>query len=194
MGRFTDGEKEIEAVQYSGWMTPEMRSFVGEALETEQRDGMPVMGTFIRILDGRTKMPSKKDWIMKFDDGGLDIMNEYSFQKTWWPTESYQYVSGGSHMKTFVTARKIENIVYDDISIDQFKNMLLSDRPDAIWNNQYSSKVPCYYLSDYTEEGVAVKAHASLTDSLPEFLTWDRLYGRLRISGLGSFHILSTEQ
>lgn len=55
----------IEAIQYEGYMTEDIKNFVGDSLLSESKwDNGPV-GYFIKTLEGTSYILSKNDWIIK---------------------------------------------------------------------------------------------------------------------------------
>ena len=59
----------IEAIQYEGYMTEEVKNFVGDSLIAESKwDNGPV-GYFIKTLEGTSYILSKNDWIIKGVNG-----------------------------------------------------------------------------------------------------------------------------
>lgn len=57
----------VEAIQYKGYMTDEVKNFIGDSLISESRwgdEGGPV-GYFIKTLEGTSYMLDKNDYIIK---------------------------------------------------------------------------------------------------------------------------------
>jgi len=57
----------IEAIQYPGFMTDDVKNFIGDSLISESRwgdEGGPI-GYFIKTLEGTSYMLEKKDYIIK---------------------------------------------------------------------------------------------------------------------------------
>ena len=65
--KYTKKPVVIEAIQYKGYMTDDVKNFIGDSLISESRwgdEGGPV-GYFIKTLEGTSYMLDKKDWIIK---------------------------------------------------------------------------------------------------------------------------------
>lgn len=59
-----------EEFTYPGYMSEEAQDFFKGHVKQEQRDGMAVIGSFIRLADGSTVLPSKNDVFIK-DSAGI---------------------------------------------------------------------------------------------------------------------------
>jgi len=59
---------------YPGFLTDEAIKFFGDKRKSEERDGCAVVGTFIELSDGSTRMPCKGDIFIKDVDGNLDVI------------------------------------------------------------------------------------------------------------------------
>lgn len=63
-------EHEIkEEFIYPGYMSSEAQEFFKGYIEEEERDGCAVVGSFIKLADGTTKLPSKNDVFIKTQEG-----------------------------------------------------------------------------------------------------------------------------
>jgi hypothetical protein len=83
--KFRKKPVEIEAIQYKGWMTDEVKDFIGDSLISESRwgdEGRPV-GYFIKTLEGTSYMLSKNDWIIKGIKGEFYPCKPDVFEKTY---------------------------------------------------------------------------------------------------------------
>lgn len=58
---------------YEGYMSKEAEKFFGKNLVTEQREGIAVMGFFIKLSNGQTHMPSKGDIFKKYDNDSIGV-------------------------------------------------------------------------------------------------------------------------
>jgi hypothetical protein len=84
----------------------------------------------------------------------------------------------------FHTVKKIITNEIKTVTLDEFKEMLLTNRPTEIYNSFYSSKVPCWYITQYDgNDSVWFYAHSS-ADKTPHQMSIDRLYNHLCIQGL----------
>ena len=66
--------KIIQEFEFPGYMSTEARDFFGDKLTCEQRDGIPVVGHFIELLNGSTYMPSKGDKFIKYENGSIMLL------------------------------------------------------------------------------------------------------------------------
>ena len=80
---------------------------------------------------------------------------------------------------------KVERIVIDlePFSLDEFKLQIINEKPESLWNYQWSKTIPLYKLHEITDEYVWISCH-SWGDETPKKWTWERLYRELMISGL----------
>ena len=58
---------------YLGFLTDEAVEFFGDKMKREERDGCAVVGTFIKLENGGTCMPSKGDVFVKDNLGNLKL-------------------------------------------------------------------------------------------------------------------------
>ena len=68
----------IEVRQYMGYMTEELREWLGDSLESEARDGIGVVGYWVK----GSKMLSRNDYIVKTIVGervSFKVMDEYLY-------------------------------------------------------------------------------------------------------------------
>ncbi len=65
--------KVIEEFEYKGYMCSDAQKFFKDKIITEVRDGCAVVGNFIRLSDGSTHLPSKKDKFKKYEDGSIKL-------------------------------------------------------------------------------------------------------------------------
>lgn len=61
---------------YQGYMSQEAQNFFGDNIIQEQRDGMAVMGFWVKTQDGNTHMLSKGQQYTK-DEKGIYPLAEY---------------------------------------------------------------------------------------------------------------------
>jgi hypothetical protein len=54
---------------YPGYLSTEAQEFFKDSIIKEERDGCCVVGTFIKLIDGTTKLPSKGDVFIKTNKG-----------------------------------------------------------------------------------------------------------------------------
>ena len=66
------GETEIE-LTYKGYMDSDAQTFFGDKVVYEERDGCSVVGAFIKMTDGTTKLASKGDAFVKTLDGRIRL-------------------------------------------------------------------------------------------------------------------------
>lgn len=73
----------IEAVQYDGFNIDEIKEFCGEELESEVRDGIGVVGYFLRTLEGHSYILSDGDYIIKGVQGEFYPCKPDIFEQTY---------------------------------------------------------------------------------------------------------------
>ncbi len=66
---------------YPGYMSKEAQDFLKGHYEEEERDGLGVVGVFIKTHDGKTIMPSKGDVFIK-DESGISLGEKKSLSET----------------------------------------------------------------------------------------------------------------
>jgi hypothetical protein len=62
-----------EEFVYEGWMGGEAQKFFEGNRITEERDGCATVGSFIRLSNGKTHLPSKGDKFTKHEDGSITV-------------------------------------------------------------------------------------------------------------------------
>lgn len=62
-----------ESFCYKGYMSKEAEEFFGENLLKEQREGVAVMGYFVKLSNGQTHMPSKGDVFKKYYNDSISV-------------------------------------------------------------------------------------------------------------------------
>lgn len=85
MKKYRKKPVEIEAIQYPGWMTEEIKNFLGDSLISESRwgdEGGPV-GYFIKTLEGTSYMLDRNDWVIKGVKGEFYPCKPDVFEKTY---------------------------------------------------------------------------------------------------------------
>lgn len=65
----------IEEFEYKGFMSSEAQKFFEGNIIREERDGCATVGSFIKLADGKTHLPSKGDKFIKEDDGRIILNN-----------------------------------------------------------------------------------------------------------------------
>lgn len=116
MGKFRKKPVVIEAMQWK-YCTPELEEWIGDSLVSEEREGIGVMGYWIKTLEGNM-MISTGDWIIKGVNGEFYPCKPDIFEKTY---EAEEF----SIDKTFEEFWK--GIVYDEqgnLNLDQIKKEL----------------------------------------------------------------------
>ena len=58
---------------YQGYMSNDAQTFFGNNVIYEERDGCAVVGAFIKLADGTTKLASKGDAFVKTLDGRIRL-------------------------------------------------------------------------------------------------------------------------
>lgn len=71
LARFTAVQNNV--FQYAGWMSQEAQLFFDGHTITEDRDGIPTIGTFIKLASGKTHLPSKGDVFTKHENNTLTV-------------------------------------------------------------------------------------------------------------------------
>jgi hypothetical protein len=69
--------KVIGEFEYKGWMCRDAQSFFYDNLIEEQRDGLAVMGFFIKLSNGETHLAEKGDLFTKYEDGSIRVESKY---------------------------------------------------------------------------------------------------------------------
>ena len=83
-----------------------------------------------------------------------------------------------------------EKLVYEstDFSVDEFKAFLLREKPELLYNYQYSGTKALYKLSNIDDSGLDVSGLA-LADTTPVRKTWEQFYKSVRTGGLTNLYI-----
>lgn len=67
-------EKEFDnKFEYKGYLCSEAQRFFGDNVISEQRDGCAVVGNFVKLSNGKTRLASKGDKFIKHEDGGIEL-------------------------------------------------------------------------------------------------------------------------
>jgi hypothetical protein len=61
---------------YPGYLNDESINFFGDKRISEKRDGCGAVGTFIKIPNGKTHMPSKGDIFIKDNLGNITLKSK----------------------------------------------------------------------------------------------------------------------
>lgn len=89
MKKFRKKPVEIEAIQYKGFMTEEIKDFVGDSLISQPSLGEEggSVGYFIKTLEGTSYMLDKNDWIIKGVKGEFYPCKPDVFEKSYDPVD-----------------------------------------------------------------------------------------------------------
>ncbi len=63
----------IEMFEYEGWMSKEAQKFFEGSVIREERDGVSVVGSFIKLSSGDTYLPKKGDSFKKWENGSISL-------------------------------------------------------------------------------------------------------------------------
>ena len=63
----------IEEFVYEGWMGQEAQKFFEGNCIREERSGCATVGSFIRLSNGKTHLPTKGDKFTKHEDGSITV-------------------------------------------------------------------------------------------------------------------------
>jgi hypothetical protein len=63
----------MEEFVYEGYMSQEAQEFFKDNIEKEQRDGVSVVGSFIKLANGDTHLPNKGDIFTKHTNGTMTV-------------------------------------------------------------------------------------------------------------------------
>jgi len=69
--------RKMEKLEYKGYMSSEAQEFFEGNIITEQRDGLAVIGHFVKLSNGETCLPSKGDIFTKHEDGTISVETIY---------------------------------------------------------------------------------------------------------------------
>ena len=67
----------IEEFEYQGYMSHEAQKFFEGKLIREERDGCAVVGSFVKLANSNTHLPSKGDKFKKYEDGSIKVTSIY---------------------------------------------------------------------------------------------------------------------
>lgn len=73
---YNKGDYMIE-FEYKGYMCSAAQEFFKGNIIEEERDGCAVVGSFIKLSNGKTHLPSKGDKFTKNEDGSLTVSSIY---------------------------------------------------------------------------------------------------------------------
>lgn len=68
--------KPEKSLEYIGYMTDEMKDFLGDKLIQEQREGLGVVGMFLKTCSGSTHLLSKGDIVNKYAVGCISVSSQ----------------------------------------------------------------------------------------------------------------------
>jgi hypothetical protein len=92
--------------------------------------------------------------------------------------------------ESFGVNREVTKIVTETVSLDKFKAILIKHKPKEIYCAKYSTKKPCWYITEYTDVN-SVKFYAdNWYDKTPMEMSFESLYTSWRIQGLNECYIL----
>ena len=75
LARFTAVQNNV--FQYTGWMSQEAQLFFDGHIIKEERDGVAVVGTFIKLASGKTHLPSKGDVFTKHENNTITVKSQH---------------------------------------------------------------------------------------------------------------------
>jgi hypothetical protein len=67
----------MEKFIYEGYMSQEAQDFFKDNIKTEQRDGVAVIGSFVKLANGDTHLPNKGDVFIKHENGVITVSSIY---------------------------------------------------------------------------------------------------------------------
>ncbi len=67
----------MEKFIYEGYMSQEAQDFFKDNIKTEQRDGIAVIGSFVKLANGDTHLPNKGDVFTKHENGVITVSSIY---------------------------------------------------------------------------------------------------------------------
>lgn len=82
------------------------------------------------------------------------------------------------------TPRVITRTVFDPVSLEEFKRIMLDKSPVHLWCDKYSANHPCYIITKRivpSDGGIWMYAH-SWADKTPKLVPWDKAYRMLNVS------------
>ncbi len=85
MNKYRKKPVVIEAIQYPGFMTEDVKVFVGDSLISESKWDNGPIGWFIKTLEGTSYMLEKKDYIIKGVKGEFYPCKPDIFEMTYEP-------------------------------------------------------------------------------------------------------------
>lgn len=78
-------------------------------------------------------------------------------------------------------------IVYDAFNIHEFKEYIILEKPELLYNYQYSGTQALYQLSNIDNDGVTVVG-LTLYDKSPKRKTWEEFYKSLKLEGIANLY------
>jgi hypothetical protein len=63
----------MEEFIYEGYMSQKAQEFFKDNIEEEQRNGIAVVGSFIKLANGNTHLPNKGDVFTKYTNGTMTV-------------------------------------------------------------------------------------------------------------------------
>ena len=84
----------------------------------------------------------------------------------------------------FYKTRQETRTVKETINLGEFYALLLTYKPREIFNLHYSSKTPCYYITEYINANTVMYYANAWVDKTPQAITIEKLYNMWRIEGL----------
>lgn len=79
--KYKEKQPIIEALQYPGYPSSEIQSFIGDRLKSEQREGMAASGFYIENHDRVHHWLHKGDYVIKHISGDFSTCDPYIFEK-----------------------------------------------------------------------------------------------------------------
>ena len=93
------------------------------------------------------------------------------------------------------THKQIVKTVREQITLEQFYQILHTYKPTEFYNTMYSDKTPCYYITEYLNANTVMYYANAWADKTPHKITIEKLYQSWRIEGMQytKFHVEDTE-
>lgn len=67
----------MEKFIYEGYMSKEAQDFFKDNIETEERNGIATIGSFVTLANGDTHLPNKGDVFTKHENGAITVSSIY---------------------------------------------------------------------------------------------------------------------
>ena len=86
---------------------------------------------------------------------------------------------------------EVVSVKTEKLSMDEFVDLMILHKPTGIFNTYYSSKSPCWHITEYIHDFTIMYYAHSYADKTPRMINLDDFYRMISVQGLASCHFVT---